>query len=66
MNDFLNKEEKQRAKECVYNIKDKMNAIENEVFYKDKSYKEYLLEKLQSILWDTNCLINMCKSKGDD
>lgn len=66
MNEFLNKEEIKRAKMCVNNIYDKINAVHTEIFYNGRSHKGYLLEKLESILHDTNCLISMCESKGSD
>ena len=51
-----------KAKDYAYNIQDKLNAIANEL-EQEKPYKRYLQEKLESILWDTNCLIVMCKEE---
>lgn len=47
-----------RAKDCAYNIQDKLNAITNEL-EQEKPYKGYLKEKLESILHDTECLLSM-------
>lgn len=47
-----------RAKECAWNIQDKLNAIVTEL-EQEKPYKGYLQEKLQSILHDTKCLLSM-------
>lgn len=50
-----------RASNCEHNIQDKLDAIKSEI-HKEKPYKGYMLEKLQSILWDTKCLISMCEN----
>lgn len=47
-----------RAKDCAYNIQDKLNAIANEL-EQEKPYKYYLHEKLESILHDTKFLLNL-------
>ena len=60
MESMLNKEEIERAKICIVNIEDKMASIKTEIVNTDKPYKPYLLEKLKSIFYDVNCLINMC------
>lgn len=57
---YLNEDELQRAKDCCYNIEDKMNAVHNELFSQGNAYKSYLAEKLDSIQWDLNVLKNMC------
>ena len=62
---YLSEEEQTRAKDCINNIFDKINALQTEVS-NDRSYKHYMLEKLESALWDMNCLISMCKNNGDD
>lgn len=61
--DFLSEEEKRKAASCVNNIQDKLDAIKNELSSREKPFKPYMLEKLDSILWDTNCLISMCRGK---
>lgn len=61
MESMLNKEEIERAKMCILNIEDKMVSIRTEIVNVDSPYKPYLLEKLNSISHDVNCLINMCK-----
>ena len=55
-------EEKARAYSCAKNIEDKLQAIINELLT-ERPYKYYLLEKLDNIKWDTNCLISMCKKE---
>lgn len=60
--EYLNEEQIKRAKNCIYNIQDKLNAIENELS-KEKPYKYYMNEKLTSIKWDMNCLISMCEEE---
>ena len=60
-NDILDKYEIQRAKMCVSNLVDKIRAIDIEML-KSNPHKSYLNEKLQSILWDTNVLIEICKN----
>lgn len=61
---YLEKYEIERAKMCINNILDKSKAIEIELF-KDKPYKDYLLEKLKSIEWDYICLKNMCDMEDE-
>ena len=61
---YLTEEEKIRAYSCAKNIQDKLNAVLTELL-NEKPYKGYLLEKLDSINWDTNCIINMCNKKGE-
>ena len=58
---YLEENELNRAKSCTYNIQDNLNAVCNELNQTGNAYKEYLLEKLEKIKWDLNCLINMCK-----
>lgn len=61
--DVLSELEIERAKMCVANLVDKIQAVNMEILCINP-HKSYLNEKLQSILWDTNVLINMC-SKED-
>lgn len=56
---YLEKEEIQRAKMCVANIKDKIDSIYNEVYTVEKPDKGYLKEKIDSIIWDSNVINNM-------
>ena len=63
---FLNKNQKGIAESCIRNIADKMLSIDTEISQKEKSYKSYLLEKLESIYWDIQVLINMCKEDDED
>ena len=62
---YLSEEEQRRAKSCVNNILDKLNAVQIEV-NKEHSYKCYMMEKLESALWDINCLIHVCENEGDE
>lgn len=54
--------EKERMKDCAFNIDDKTQAIKYELF-KEDSYKGYILEKAQSILNDIKVIINICKGE---
>ena len=62
---YLDEEEKNRAKMCVANIIDKLQAINTELNTREKPYKTYLKEKMDSINWDIKVLNNMI-NKGDD
>ena len=62
---YLTESEKVRAYSCARNVEDKLNAVKNELL-NEKPYKYYLIEKLESILWDTNCIISMCKNESED
>lgn len=62
---YLDDEEKNRAKMCVANIIDKLQAIDIELNTREKPYKTYLKEKMDSINWDIKVLNNMI-NKGDD
>ena len=62
---YLDEEEKNRAKMCVANIIDKLQAIDTELNTREKPYKTYLKEKMESINWDVKVLNNMI-NKGDD
>lgn len=65
MNNYLSEEEKRKAKMCVENIKDKLQAIESELD-NDISYKVYLLEKIESICWDSNVIKSISEVKEND
>lgn len=62
---YLDEEEKNSAKMCVANITDKLQAINTELNTREKPYKTYLKEKMDSINWDIKVLNNMI-NKGDD
>lgn len=66
MKNYLEGEDLDRAKICEANIRDKMTSITNEICHIEKPNKRYLLEKLESIAWDVNVLIGMCKDGGND
>lgn len=61
MKNYLEGEDLQRARMCNGNILDKVSAINTEIQTVQKPNKRYLLEKLESIAWDVNVLIRMCK-----
>lgn len=63
--DVLSELEIERAKMCVSNLVDKIRAIDIEML-KSNPHKSYLNEKLQSILWDTNVLIEICKNDREE
>lgn len=56
----LDEEQHKRAKECIYNIQDKIYAIASEL-NNQKAYKEYIKEKINSIEWDFTCLKSICE-----
>lgn len=60
--DYLDEDEMKRAKMCVANVLDKIKAIDSELLNK-KAYKNYILEKMNSIDWDITCLKSMCDVK---
>ena len=62
---YLDEEEKNRAKMCVANITDKLQAISTELNTREKPYKTYLKEKMDSINWDIKVLNNMI-NEGED
>lgn len=62
---YLNEEEKSRLKMCIANIKDKLTALESESL-NERPYRYYLAEKVDSILWDANCIKSMTKQKTKD
>lgn len=51
-----------RAKDCIYNIQDKLDALRDEI-NRGKPYAYYCLEKLEPIKNDVNCLISMFKEE---
>lgn len=63
---YLDEAQKDRAKMCIRNIADKMLSVDTEISQKEKSYKSYLLEKLESIRWDVQVLMSMCEDDEDE
>lgn len=59
--DYLNENQIGIAKSAIGNIKDRLKAIEIEIYTREKPYKSYLNEKLDSIRWDLQVLLNMAK-----
>ena len=55
---YLDKYEKERLNMCLNNIHDKLTAIDVEAL-KNNSYKYYIKEKIDSILWDANVIKNL-------
>lgn len=64
--EFLNEEEKARATFCTMNIKDRLQAVMRELEVREKPHKGYLKEKLESMLWDTQVLMNMVSNDEDE
>lgn len=62
---FLNESQSRTALSCVSNIEDKLEAIKNELLTREKPYKPYLNEKLDSIYWDVKVLINIAKLEDE-
>lgn len=62
---YLDETQKERAKMCIRNIADKMLSVDTEISQKEKSYKSYLLEKLESIRWDVQVLMSMCEEDDE-
>lgn len=60
---YLEEEEIKRAKNCVNNIMNKLNAVQSELNTREHPYKTYLKEKLDIILYDTKCMLDMCNKE---
>ena len=58
--DYLNGDELK----TIYNIQDKLNAINMEVNSGNKAYKNYIDEKISSIAIDVNWIKNCCEGEG--
>lgn len=54
----MKEQEKKRAISISNNIRDKLNAIQSELVSSYQSPR-YLLEKIEPIIWDANCLKRM-------
>lgn len=63
---YLGEQEKNRAKSIMYSIKDRMAAVESELIFRDRPYKSYLSEKLDSIYTDIKCLMSICEEGDGD
>lgn len=62
---FLNENQTGISMSCVANIEDKLAAIKNELITREKPYKPYLNEKLDSIYWDLKVLMNVAKIEDE-
>lgn len=63
---FLDDLQKDTAIRCVANIDDKLQAVKLELVNPNKPYKTYLREKLESIDWDVQILLNMTSEDSND
>ena len=52
---YLKKNEQERIKQLIAEIEDNWDAIKTEL-QNEKAYKIYLLEKMQGINWNINCI----------
>lgn len=59
--DYLSESQIGIAKSAISNIYDKMKSIETEIYTRQKPYKNYLNEKLDSVKWDVQVLLNLAK-----
>lgn len=64
MADILSKDEKERVKMCISNILDKTSAIMSEI-EEDRSYKYYIKDKIDSVLWDSKVIQSLCAKEED-
>ena len=62
---YLNENQKRTATSCLNNIEDKLMAVRNELTTRERPYKSYLKEKLDSIYWDVKVLINMTNEEDE-
>ena len=61
---YLEKSKQERMKQLIAEIEDNWNAIKTEL-QNEKAYKIYLLEKMQGINWNINC-INLLLEDEDE
>lgn len=54
--------ERDKIKSCIFNIQDKLEAINKEIEL-EKPYKYYILEKIEPILFDSKCIKSICESE---
>lgn len=62
---FLDEYEKRRYEMCLRNIEDKLKALKVEA-EKERPYRYYIKEKIDSILWDAKCIENMTRQDEED
>lgn len=62
---YLDEKEKERFEMCLRNIEDKLNALKCES-EKEKPYKHYIKEKIDSILWDAKVIDNLTNIKTEE
>lgn len=62
MSKILSNEEKEFINECLDNIKDKLRAIKMEM-ERDIQSRYYLKEKIDSIVWDSQVIQNICSKE---
>lgn len=56
---YLNETQINIGISALNNIEDKLMAIRNELITRERPYKNYLREKLDSVYWDVKVLMNM-------
>lgn len=59
---YLGKNEQERMKQLIAEIEDNWNAIKTEL-QNERAYRIYLLEKMQGINWNMNCINLMLEDK---
>lgn len=63
---YLEGYEINRANMCIAGIYDNIRAIEVEMLTVKTPYKHYLMEKLEKIQIDINCLRSMCETEDKE
>lgn len=58
----LNESEKNEVWGCYENIQNKLNAIREELI-RGECYKSYILEKIESVCWDSNYIKAVCEDE---
>lgn len=61
---YLEKSKQERMKQLIREIEDNWNAIKTEL-QNERAYRIYLLEKMQGINWNINC-INLLLEDEDE
>ena len=56
----MEEHEKKKIESYISNIEDKLEAIKKEIKL-DKSYKYYILEKIEPIILDAKCIKSICE-----
>lgn len=54
-----------KARDCIYNIQDKLFALRDEI-NRGTPYANYCLEKLEPMRIDVNCLISIFKEEKNE